>query len=156
MRTQPKVSETPRALPAAGRRERDLILPWGCWAAVMWKRASVASRGTSASLHWAVLAMGMGTWGFASSRSPLPGMEKPGKEAGLHHGYLENLIPSAVPPVFTVDLSSPSAGASGGNGLSSSESCWGCRTRAVQAAVGQCCWTVKLREPRCFTLTFEE
>lgn len=45
MRTQPKVSEAPRALPTAGRRERDLILPWGYWAAVMWKRASVASWG---------------------------------------------------------------------------------------------------------------
>lgn len=62
------------------------------------------------------MAMGTGTRGSASSRSPLPGMEEAEEGAGLHHGCLESLTPSALPPMLTVDFSSQVPGQEVGMG----------------------------------------
>lgn len=73
----------------------------------------------------------MGTRGFASSRSPLPGMEKPEEGAGLHHGCLESLTSSALPLLFSVDLSPQVPGQEVGMG------CHSVRV-AEDAGQGQC------------------
>lgn len=53
MRTQPKVPGAAYMLSVADGGERDLILPWGCWAAAMWKGDAAASWGmlVSATSH---------------------------------------------------------------------------------------------------------
>lgn len=82
MRTQPKVSEAPRALPAAGRREKRFNFALRLLSCCHVEESFSGELGTSASLQWAVVAVGMGPEALLPQGHLSQGWRSPRREQG--------------------------------------------------------------------------